>query len=470
MPNLTGLVSDPQFLQLSPADQQATMGAIDPEFGKLNSDDFGATMHSLQAKGISQRPPAVTSGAPSRVPVEEPNWTNSKPAGIPAMGGKVPESIMHSSDALGDTIGGLTIGGAAAMAGAPVARLAARAIAAHPIIGGTIGSELIHKAREIPYLGKMIPPFAEMLPYLAGGGKGKAEAEPEIMSPGTDQIPGRPYMPDPRFERPVPEDLPPRQGPLLLKGETAAPPITKIMHGPETPSTEMLQSRSLATGGHAVEDPSAGLGRIPVKSSAPSTILSPIEAATPPAPVKPADVQNAIEKSLGGQKLVPGVSMRNQPTAQAVAAGKLPEGFTPVDSTALKGYKYNPEAREFESVTQGGQHYIHGDVSPEEASEFEGADSKGKAWQQIRNNPLVAKVVNGKRVSVVKSPVSATPEGEETPAMLKAQNLKEIIRAGQGAAKPSAKAAAPPADAPTDDLTGILQQSLKNATKKKTTK
>lgn len=417
MPNLTGLVSDPQFLQLSPADQQATMGAIDPEFGKLNSNDFGATVRALQAKGISQRPPGVTSGAPGRVPVEEPSWMNSKPADIPAMGGKVPQSIIHSDNSLGDTIGGLTLGGTAALAGAPILSGAGKVIAKHPVIGGTIASELIHQARNIPYVGKIIPPYSEMLPFLLGG-KGNPEAEPAEAAPTNDQLPGRPYMPDPHYERPVPEELPARSGPLLLNGNVEAKP-------------------------------------------APNTILSPIEST--PTPVKPADVQSAIEKSLGGSKLVPGVSLRNQPAAQAVAAGKLPEGFTPIEgSSALKGYKYNPDAREFESITQGGQHYVHGDVSPEDAKAFEDADSKGKAWQQIRNNPLVAKVVNGKRVAIMKSPVNETPEGEETPVMQKARNLSEIIRAGQG----NGKAAAPAPKADDEDLTDILQQSLKAAKKK----
>jgi len=39
-------------------------------------------------------------------------------------------------------------------------------------------------------------------------------------------------------------------------------------------------------------------------------------------------------------------------------------------------------------------------VSPEEAQSFTEAESKGKAWQAIRSNPLVAKIVNGKRLAV----------------------------------------------------------------------
>jgi len=85
----------------------------------------------------------------------------------------------------------------------------------------------------------------------------------------------------------------------------------------------------------------------------------------------------------------------------------LPEGFTPAvsrgteSSAALKGYKYDPETREFESITQGGQHYVYGDVDPEVAAKFEAASSKGKAWGQLRNAPgvtRVATIINGKRI------------------------------------------------------------------------
>lgn len=116
----------------------------------------------------------------------------------------------------------------------------------------------------------------------------------------------------------------------------------------------------------------------------------------------PAQVKSMLEESLGAKPLKKGVSLKNQNQPTAAADTSLPKGFTPVESTALKGYKYSPETREFESITQGGQHYIHGDVSPEEAQVFEASESKGKAWQQIRNNPLVAKMVNGNRVAIIK--------------------------------------------------------------------
>ena len=147
------------------------------------------------------------------------------------------------------------------------------------------------------------------------------------------------------------------------------------------------------------ENPST-LGAPPISAATAAPAEIPARIPETPVNASPANVERALNESLGGKPLVRGVSLRNQPAAQAAAAGKLPEGFTPVDSTALKGYKYDPATREFESITQGGQHYIHGDVSPEDAQAFADAKSKGQAWKQIRNNPLVAKVVDGERIAV----------------------------------------------------------------------
>lgn len=115
--------------------------------------------------------------------------------------------------------------------------------------------------------------------------------------------------------------------------------------------------------------------------------------ATPAAPAAtPAKVEQALNESLGGQPLVRGVSLRNQPAAQAAAAGKLPAGFTPVDSTVLKGYKYDPQAQEFTAITNNGQSYTHGEVTPEQVAAFENADSQGSAWTKfIRNNNVLVK-------------------------------------------------------------------------------
>lgn len=121
---------------------------------------------------------------------------------------------------------GLALGAGAATAPAAVSAALPfiKSFAAkHPFLVQTAASEAISQARKLPGVGKFIPPYSEWLPFLIGGGKGKPEAA-EPAGASTDQLPGRPYQPNPRYEPPSePEPLPARTGPLLLKGQTATP-------------------------------------------------------------------------------------------------------------------------------------------------------------------------------------------------------------------------------------------------------
>lgn len=181
-------------------------------------------------------------------------------------------------------------------------------------------------------------------------------------------------------------------------GAKTAGNIAEGVLGKERANAPILRPKPGATATAAGEE-------VPTEAAPGQSAAEAMPAETPAQvlqkPGTPAELEKALNEALGGKPLQRGVSLRNQGQATGEAtAGNLPEGFTPVQSSALKGYKYDPAAREFESITQGGQHYVHGDVSPEDAQAFEAAESKGKAWQQIRNNPLVAKVVNGERLSV----------------------------------------------------------------------
>lgn len=112
-------------------------------------------------------------------------------------------------------------------------------------------------------------------------------------------------------------------------------------------------------------------------------------------------IGSKVESALGGKPLAPNVPLRQQMPATQAPIGNLPEGHTPVNSSAVRSYKYDPVAQEFHAqATSGDTTYVFGDVSPEEAQAFEQNESKGKAWQAIRANPLVAKIMNGKRVAV----------------------------------------------------------------------
>jgi hypothetical protein len=175
--------------------------------------------------------------------------------------------------------------------------------------------------------------------------------------------------------------------------------------------------------------------------------------------------------------LRPGISLKNQIKAAVQETAPLPEGFTPVESSALRGYKYDPAAREFEYITKDNTHYVRGDVDPEAAAQFEKTaketGSHGKAWDELRKNPRGGvgqfKVINGVRQavkpaanrSIVIDPETGEPE------------LADVVAAKQAAKAPAAEAAPkavtqprpakPSVAAVPDDLTSILQQSVDRA-------
>jgi hypothetical protein len=163
--------------------------------------------------------------------------------------------------------------------------------------------------------------------------------------------------------------------------------------------------------------------------------------------IKPAvgkQLQAELERGLGNEPPAPAVQ-----TAPAAAAAELPADFTPTPkSSALRGYKYDPAAREFEYITTDGSHYIRGDVAPEAADQFEKTavekDSFGKAWHELRQNPQggvgVAKVINGKRVPIVKT----------APLTDLQQQIRESVPPSQA-----------PTGAPLTDLSKQIKQSAK---------
>lgn len=110
---------------------------------------------------------------------------------------------------------------------------------------------------------------------------------------------------------------------------------------------------------------------------------------------------NLLNKSLGAEesKVQPGKPIYQRsagPPSGAISGADMPEGHTAVQSSWIKSYKYDPATREFEMAPKSGTPVRLGDVSPEEAQGFADAKSQGKAWQQIKNNVLVAKRINGK--------------------------------------------------------------------------
>ena len=249
--------------------------------------------------------------------------------------------------------------------------------------------------------------------------------------------------------------------------------FSKVPLGPEAPSPELLQSKSLATGAVSPDEPAAALASLPVRAVHQAiTELGPkasIEAVTARAN-QISKLGDLLNDAVGGKALKPGVPLKNQMdvVTPKESAPAVPEGHTPVKSSALQSYKYNPDAQEMETVSKNGQHYIHGDVSPEQAQSFMDGDfpgrkdgepgSMGKAWNELRKNSTpVAKVINGQRVAV-RPPTelqSATPEIPEVPA-------EGEPGAGSKGAKNN-----PPAKLEEGDLMQKLQKMLEDAQKKK---
>ena len=293
----------------------------------------------------------------------------SGPEDVPPMPSKVPESIKNAGPGLGDWIGGMTLGGAATLgagAVAPAVRPVAQLVARHPLVS----MAAIEAAKQLPgAAGRIAGRVPSWLPLLAGGKEAAPEAA-EGEAAATDQIPGRPYMPNPRFEPTTPaEPIPPRSG-LLLKGEVA-PPIV-------------------------------------------------------PRAIAPKEVETKLGEALGNKPITikPGVPIRNQFQAPALTA---PKGQTAVESTALKSFKYDPAARELHITAKDGIAHVYGEVTPDQAKAFANAGSKGQAWKAIRDNNVHIAKVSQEGVRTADKGASrfrlATPEsqpsGDLVPALRK---------------------------------------------------
>ena len=116
-------------------------------------------------------------------------------------------------------------------------------------------------------------------------------------------------------------------------------------------------------------------------------------------------LQRMLQDSMGGRDLSPTTPLRDQldvaPPKATQPDINLPEGHTAFDSSAVRSGRYDAAAKEYHvRGTSGDTTYVYGDVSPDAAQAFEQAESKGKAWQTMKNNPLVAKIVNGKRIAI----------------------------------------------------------------------
>lgn len=183
----------------------------------------------------------------------------------------------------------------------------------------------------------------------------------------------------------------------------------------------------------------------------------------------PGHIQRLLSDALGNKPLKPGVALKNQPAA--AAKSDLPEGFTPVKSSVLKGYKYDPATQEFEGVTNTGQVYRHAEVTPDQFQKFAAADSKGKAWNELRNNATpLGKVNNGvlqpriKPSRTIVMDENGRPEFsdviEAKKAAQPASETKPAEAETEAAKTETEEPATEKPGAGEEDLTALMEQSL----------
>lgn len=369
---------------------------------------------------------------------------------------------------------------------APIVRSAARgankALANYPkIVGSTVGGA-VGAASRIPYgteigagigaaVGPEILPNVRIpgehfgLPARVVGGPRIAPAyvEPTPVFPGANLpehpgvFPGAPLPAVPSAEIMNPALVSEaRTLPGQISPEVISPPAAKI------PSAAPIPSRSGLMLPAAPEETAAAAPKLTTATGR----------------IKPAvsrDLGRLLNEATGGEPieaLKPGVPLRSQTAAATETA--LPEGFTPTkESSALKGYKYDPTAREFEYITKDGSHYVRGDVDPAAATQFEQTAEKtgsfGKAWHELRNNPQGGvgqfKVINGKRVAVVKTApvtdlaeqIKNSAEPSKAPSGSTVTDLaKQIKQSAKASAKTSGNVI--PKAAPEGDLSAQLKQ------------
>lgn len=345
---------------------------------------------------------AMTATAPMALGATLPQLVGGAVGGT--IGGVAGRKIAEKAGAgeLGQEIGGDVGGLAGGAAGSGAADWSAKTVA-------SIYKALPQALRE-EFMGLISPRIPHAI-KLAGGLR-------EMLTPETPAVyPGAPLPENPGQLTLKPTypgaPLPANPGQLTLK------PVYPGAPEPVIPP-ELRQAVGLREGGKPAIDPAAGLGKLPAHA-----VHQAIQELGPKATIEAvterasniAKLGDLLNDSLGGKGLEPNVPLKNQGGVVTPKTNGSPAGHTPVESSALKSYKYDPATREFESVTRGGQHYIYGDVPPEAAAKFEAADSKGQAWGELRKTPgvvQVAKVVNGKRVPTrpVLSEEDAIPQDE----------------------------------------------------------
>ena len=235
-----------------------------------------------------------------------------------------------------------------------------------------------------------------------------------------------------------------------IPGVNVRPSLERITPEPVYPGAplpgDLAKASGIAEGGKPITSPSDALGQIPVPKSISELPAQAVSQAVSQLGSKATiqsitDLANQIEQGLGGKGLEPNVPIGQQGgiitpqqsspgavqvktnirSAQGLEAGGkpyLPSGGNaselpepqprpappPRESTSIKAFRYDPDAKEMHVTWKGGDSpitYVYGEVTPAQSEMFHAAESKGMAAKSIKdNNVLVAKIINGKRIEV----------------------------------------------------------------------
>lgn len=227
------------------------------------------------------------------------------------------------------------------------------------------------------------------------------------------------------------------EGPSLLKAVYTLPKVKPVVDAAlsealRLPGSKLLQAVLKHWGAPLAEAAGGGIKEVEGTEGAAENAAGEFAPAPePPKPPQPAapvtrkQVGAAVDKSLGVEPLKPDVPLREQVSAKA-----QPVSQAKAESTAISAYRYDADANELHVTSKSNPNttYVYGDVSADQAAAFDSAPSKGKAWAQFKqgSSPLVAKIVNGKRIPVkpVVSPEDLTTILEES--VRRAKSLRDL--------------------------------------------
>lgn len=340
-----------------------------------------------------------------------------------------------AGEGAGQALTALATEGAARLPGGKIAQ-SAKAIA-EPAAGAIAKLPVIDKVVDAA---KAVGAYKNVPGKLADIWSGQTPAAPPEVTSSSRTLPGQNTPEVIQPSSPSPGPIPPRRGLMLPEQsqstiDAAVNSPARTLYGQNSPeiinpsSSYMKPSAPIpprsglalpaapqgaelgdlpATGAKPAAQTGEALGQVPARGSVANAVQQP--PVQTPAPISRGslsqmmnDLQQKVGEGLGASPppdpkapIYQRGSLSN--ATQEGSGGSVLEGHTPLKSSALKSYKYDPTTQEFEADFVGGSTPVrYGGISPEQVQHFEQAPSQGKAFQAIKNSgTVVAKRINGK--------------------------------------------------------------------------